>query len=136
MLREIDELAEDGFNQWRDFATPVQKAIGSAENDRWVNDPDFASKQEQFMYESFKAADKDNDGLLNQQEFKVFYKMLMEDGAKRGNYEDPRPETISSCYQLCNRINIHRPGVGMQDWSVVVFSLAAKTKELRQRSGF
>ena len=43
LQREIDELAEDGFNQWRDFATPVQKAIGSAENDRWVNDPDFAA---------------------------------------------------------------------------------------------
>ena len=96
-----------------------------------MNDPDFAAKQEQFMYESFTAADKDNDGLLNQKEFKDFYKMLMEDGAKRGNYEDPRPETISTCFQLCNRVNMHRTGVGLQDFSVVVFSLASKTKELR-----
>ena len=33
------------------------------------------------MYETFKVADRNNDGLLDQEEFKDFYKALIEDGA-------------------------------------------------------
>ena len=63
---EIDELAEDGFKQWNNNATPVQKAIGSAECDRWLTDSEFAAKQQKFMQDAFESADKHMNFVLSE----------------------------------------------------------------------
>jgi len=46
------------------------------------------------MTNLFKNCDDNNDQLLDMLEFANFLAKLMEDGATRGNYEDPRVEKI------------------------------------------
>ena len=127
LQRDIDAHAEDGFIQWRDNSTPEQKATGSAEADRWVKDPAFAQQQQEFMANLFKDCDLNHDQLLDPLEFANFVAKLMEDGAKRGNYEDPRVEKIEEAYHLADRINPNTSGVSLEDWQTLCFAMVGKT---------
>ena len=59
----------------------------------------------------------------------------MEDGAKRGNYEDPRPETIVKSFGLADRISPAKPGVTLEDWGTLCMALVGKTQALKTAAG-
>ena len=127
LQEEIYEFAEDAFKQWNENASPVSKAIGSSEMDRCIRDSDFIQAQERFMIQAFDAADKNQNTVLNEEEFTEFIQALMADGAKRGNYEDRRTGTITWQFMLANRINKYRQGVSVQDWQVMCHAIMTKT---------
>jgi len=135
LMKDIYAHAEDGFNHWRDNSTAEQKEVGRAEVTRWTTDRDFAAQQQAFMENAFAEADINKNGFLLQPEFEKFVKVLMDDGFKRGNYEDPRPETISNSYMLANRIAPQAEGVTLQDWNTLCFALVGKTQELKTAAG-
>mmetsp|Transcript_3519 Transcript_3519/g.4697 ORF Transcript_3519/g.4697 Transcript_3519/m.4697 type:complete len:89 (-) Transcript_3519:153-419(-) len=87
------------------------------------------------MADTFAAADANKDSVLDFEEFKVFIAKLMEDGAKRGNYEDPRPQTVEKSYLLADRINPSKAGVSIEDWGTLCFALVGKTQELKSAAG-
>ena len=61
------------------------------------------------MHEAMTKCFNDNDfsskGYLSLSEFVLFYNDLMDQGAKRGNYEDDRPETPIRTFNALNQIN-------------------------------
>ena len=132
---DIDAHAADGFEMWRDNSTPEQKAIGSAEIARFVNDPEFAASEQKRMEDEFNKHSVAKPGVLSQPEFIAFVNVLMEDGAKKGNYEDPRPETVLKSFALADRITPDAEGVSLQDWFTLAFAQIGKTQELKTAAG-
>ena len=60
----------------------------------------------------------------------------MEQGAKRGNYEDDRPETPIRTFNALNAINKQCPGVSMADFMTGMGITMAKNSELKEAEGF
>ena len=124
---DIDEFAKDGYIQWQENSTSMQKINQELEGERWHNDPDFAQGQEEFMVETYNQADHESKGYLTQEEFKEFYTAIQADGGKRGIYEDPRESKIEKAFELANRINEERDGVSFEEWIMLCYAQVAKT---------
>ena len=60
----------------------------------------------------------------------------MEQGAKRGNYEDDRPETPIRTFIALNAINKQCQGVSMDDFMTGMGITMAKNSELKEAEGF
>ena len=87
------------------------------------------------MTDSYHVCDKGSKGYLVFDEFKQYVQILIADGLKRGNYEDPRPLTIDKSYRLALRINPSRDGVSMEEWDTFLYALGSKTMDLKTRDG-
>ena len=72
-----------------------------------------------FINKAFADADVNKNGVLTLDEFRAFIKVQMDAGAKRGNFEDPRPETTDKQFALMDQIST-KPGVSLQDFFAVL----------------
>ena len=87
------------------------------------------------MVETYKNCDHGNKGYLVFTEFESYVQVLMTEAAKRGNYEDPRHETIEKSYALALRINPTRKGVSIEEWETFLHALVDRTEWLQARDG-
>ena len=126
---------DDGFENWKNNSSEEQKANGAKEIQRFTDDPEFAAAMDKEVKDLYAACDLDKDGLLNEAEFVAFYTGIMDSGAKRGNYEDERPETPAKTYALYNRLTPAVQGVSMKDFEICTGVVVMRNIENKTKAG-
>ena len=75
---QLEQIAEDGFNHWKDNCTEEQKAAGLRIAEEMKTQPEAMQQMMTKMTGYFTEADADQNGLLTQAEFLVFMGKIRE----------------------------------------------------------
>ena len=61
----IEAAAQEGFDEWKNNATEEQKAVGRAQQEKFVSDPEYGAAEMAKLAEMWAASDSNGDGLLD-----------------------------------------------------------------------
>lgn len=132
---QIQQIAETRYNEMVANATAEQQAT-FWEAIQKMQDPlnsEFRDARYALMEETWNAADADQDGRLNAEEFRVFYEADKKIRADKGFY----PGGTDDCEQMYSVMNIVTEGEGcvLMDFKVVLGSATLKMMAMKQAAG-
>ena len=128
----INDLAQEGFNDWKANATAEQKAAGIAQHEKFLSDPEFGAAEMARCAEMWGASDTNADGLLNEAEFLVMSQKQRDHAASTGNYAAAVAGWDSKLWAICNETNPATAAVSMTEYFGVIGVVMQKWEEFKQ----
>ena len=119
-VAEINAFSEDIFNYYISNRSAEDYAADNEKTKKFFSDEEYKGKMMKEMTDAFTAADANQDGLLDQQEFRAFQGTLIQAAKDRGDYTDDRQESNDKWYTLCSKVNSETNGMSMVDFFTVM----------------
>ena len=126
---ELRRLAEEGRRKREE---QKKKMVERAE--KIGSDPDFAKAVQADAMKNFTEADANNDGVLDEAEFMVFFQKAKEDTSERADFiPDYTEDQLKAGYEAMNKITPDKDGVVLTDIIKGRKALAMLMKQAQQQ---
>ena len=117
LVKDINDWAVDRFEYYLTKRSPEDQAADDERVNKWKNSDEEKATQMQKIQDAFNAADKNQDGLLNAEEFQAFKVVLIEQANERKSYIDDREGYWEKWFAHACRVNADDPDtMSLQDF--------------------
>ena len=131
LVNDINEFSVDVFNNYIANRSAEDYAKDSAKTKQFHEDEEYKNKMMQGINDAFTNADANQDGLLDENEFKAFQDKLIAEAQERGEFTDDRADVNAKWFTLSNRVNPDTNGMSLMDFFTVMGVSIAKQMELK-----
>ena len=114
---QLREECKSSYAHWVANSTPEMVAKGKAINEEMKNDPERAAAEMAKVATWFTESDANNDGRLDEAEYIVFSKKMVEDAITNGTASvGPEEGHHTRMFAIYDQIDPATPGVSMEEW--------------------
>ena len=131
---EIESATADNFAHYIANRTAEEIAEDEKKTEKFQTDEEYKGKMMAGLTQAFTDADANNDGQLDEQEFKAFHAKLNEMQKERGEFVDEREGQADKWYSCASRIQPETTGISMMDFFAVMGVSMKKFLELKAAS--
>ena len=113
---QLEQIAEDGFNYWKDNCTEEQKAAGLRMAEEMKSQPEAMQQMLAKMTAWFTEADADQNGLLNEAEYLAFMEKVRAETIAQGQFVDTRDEMPRRGFAAINSVSSEQDGIALAEF--------------------